>query len=61
MLPCVCGVKKKKKDGVGNAFVLFIRHGTATKDNDERTAVSAEVFRTSAKSSLNLHFAFLSL
>ena len=42
-------------------LVLFIRHGPATKSDDQSTTVSAEVLQPSAKFGLNLRFAFLSL
>lgn len=43
-------------------LVLFIRHGIATKDDDQSSKVSAQVLQANAaKLGLNLHFPFLSL
>lgn len=60
-MPLVCGGRVRKGMGWENAFVLFIEHGTATKDDGRSAAGATEVLQASAKFGLNLHFAFLSL
>lgn len=56
------GVAVRRRGGVGRMhLVLFIRHGTATKDDNQSTTGSVEVLQASAKFGLNLHFASLSL
>lgn len=43
-------------------LVLFIRHGVATKDDEQSSTASAQVLQErAAKFGLNLHFPFLSL